>query len=52
MEKINRFESFSNKEKMVLELLLGNEGTPATELGINIMNTLLKELTIDKLKVN
>ena len=50
MEKANRFENFSNKEKMVLQLLLGNKGTPATELGINIMNTLLKELTIDELE--
>jgi hypothetical protein len=50
MEKINRFENFSKKEKMVLELLLDNEGTPATELGINIMNTLLEELTIEELK--
>jgi len=50
MEKINRFNNFSKKEKMVLELLLGNEGTPATEVGINIMNTLLKELTVDELE--
>ena len=51
MEKINnRFSDFSKKEKMVLELLLGNEGTPATEVGINIMNTLLKELAIDEFK--
>lgn len=50
MEKTNRFENFSNKEKIVLQLLLGNEGTPATELGINIMDTLLKELKIDELE--
>jgi len=51
MEKINnRFENFSNNEKIVLQLLLGNEGTPATGLGINIMNTLLEELTIEELK--
>jgi hypothetical protein len=50
MEKINRFSDFSKKEKMILELLLGNEGTPATEVGINIMNTLLKELIIEELE--